>query len=122
MRVRLPRAVVVALVAVLAIGCGGQVTESSPQASSDHVCPVNGHSAVGGLLAGRSAAGKRRLSGRSGLAEQPAMGAGTLSSHADSAHRVRRQAVDDVPDARLFIRRWLDLDGAHQDRLGRADL
>ena len=104
MRVRSPRAVVVALVAVLAVGCGAQVTESSPQASSDHVCPSTGTPPSAGCWQAVLAAGKRRLSGRSGLAEQPAMGAGTLSSHADSAHRVRRQAVDDVPDARLFIR------------------
>jgi hypothetical protein len=115
MRVRLPRAVVVALVAVLAVGCGAPVTESLGAGFAGSRLSVNGHSAVGGLLAGRSAAGKRRLSGRSGLAEQPVMGTGTLSSDADSAHRVRRQAVDDVPDARLFIPRWSDLDRAHQD-------
>jgi hypothetical protein len=42
MRVRLPRAVVVALVAVLAVGCGAPVTESSAQASPDHACPSTG--------------------------------------------------------------------------------
>ena len=44
MRVRLPLAVTVALVAVLAVGCGAQVRESSPQASPDHSCPSFGTS------------------------------------------------------------------------------
>ena len=42
MRLRLLRAVVVALVAVLAVGCGAQVTASSPQGSPDHTCPSTG--------------------------------------------------------------------------------
>ena len=42
MRVRLPRAVAVALVAVLAVGCGAQVRASSPQGSPDHTCPSAG--------------------------------------------------------------------------------
>jgi hypothetical protein len=39
MRVRLVRAAVVALVAVLAVGCSGQVRASAPQASPDQSCP-----------------------------------------------------------------------------------
>jgi hypothetical protein len=42
MRVRLPLAVLVALVAALVLGCRAQITESSPQASPDHSCPSTG--------------------------------------------------------------------------------
>jgi hypothetical protein len=42
MRVRLARAVVVALVAVLILGCSGQVRASAPQASPDPSCPSSG--------------------------------------------------------------------------------
>ena len=39
MRVHSPLAIIVALVAVMAVGCGGQVTWSSPQTSPDQSCP-----------------------------------------------------------------------------------
>ena len=42
MRVRLGRAAVVALVAVLTVGCSGQVRASAPQASPAHSCPSSG--------------------------------------------------------------------------------
>jgi hypothetical protein len=42
MRVHSPLAIIVALLAVLALGCGGQVTAPSPQPSLDQSCPSSG--------------------------------------------------------------------------------
>lgn len=42
MRVRSPLAIIVALVAVLAVGCGGPATTPPPQTSPDQSCPSSG--------------------------------------------------------------------------------
>ena len=71
---RLARAVVVALVAVFAVGCAGQVRASVAAGVAGPQLPIIGRCPVGRLLAGDLAAGKRRLSGRSWFAEHTSCG------------------------------------------------